>query len=251
MWGSEWPPELYYQMMQKQRAGGSGAGGFSPISQAPHSWYDPSDLTTLFQDAAMTTPVTAADDPVGAMLDKSGNGNHVIQATAGKRPLYKTSGGLRWLEFDGADDFLADAFALSQPWDAVTALRRIDATNDVHFIGGSGGNDNTGVLYFNTEVRIFSGSELSSGVSPASGVDFVATERHSGASSRIAVDNGSYVTGDAGATARTGICIGAGVAGSANFANCRFYGRVMKSAFTDEEIALLRTYLAAKQGRIL
>lgn len=34
-------------------------------------WYDPSDLTTLFQDAAGTTPVTAAGQPVGLVLDKS------------------------------------------------------------------------------------------------------------------------------------------------------------------------------------
>ena len=34
-------------------------------------WYDPSDLTTLFQDAAGTTPVTAVEQPVGLVLDKS------------------------------------------------------------------------------------------------------------------------------------------------------------------------------------
>lgn len=34
-------------------------------------WYDPSDLTTLYQDAAGTTQVTAVERPVGLMLDKS------------------------------------------------------------------------------------------------------------------------------------------------------------------------------------
>ena len=34
-------------------------------------WYDPSDRATLFQDAAGTTPVTAVEQPVGLMLDKS------------------------------------------------------------------------------------------------------------------------------------------------------------------------------------
>lgn len=34
-------------------------------------WYDPSDLTTLFQDSAGTTPVTATGQPVGLILDKS------------------------------------------------------------------------------------------------------------------------------------------------------------------------------------
>ena len=33
--------------------------------------YDPNDLTTLYQDASGTIPVTAAEQPVGLMLDKS------------------------------------------------------------------------------------------------------------------------------------------------------------------------------------
>ena len=48
---------------------------FSPASLftdgAPGVWYDPSDYTTLFQDSAGTTPVTAVEQPVGLMLDKS------------------------------------------------------------------------------------------------------------------------------------------------------------------------------------
>ena len=48
---------------------------FSPLSLfsggAPGAWYDPSDYSTLFQDSAGTTPVTAVEQPVGLMLDKS------------------------------------------------------------------------------------------------------------------------------------------------------------------------------------
>ena len=39
-------------------------------------WYDPSDFSTMFQDAAGTTPVTAVGQPVGRILDKFGRGNH-------------------------------------------------------------------------------------------------------------------------------------------------------------------------------
>ena len=35
------------------------------------AWYDPSDMSTLFQDAAGTTPVTSVEQPVGLVLDKS------------------------------------------------------------------------------------------------------------------------------------------------------------------------------------
>lgn len=37
------------------------------------AWYDPSDFSTMFQDAAGTTPVTGVEQPVGLLLDKSGN----------------------------------------------------------------------------------------------------------------------------------------------------------------------------------
>ncbi len=50
-------------------------GGFSPLSlftaSEPGFWFDPSDLSTLFQDTAGTTPVTAAGQSVGLVLDKS------------------------------------------------------------------------------------------------------------------------------------------------------------------------------------
>jgi len=49
-------------------------------------WLDPSDFSTLFQDAAGTTPVTALGQPVGLALDKSGRGNHATQTTAASRP---------------------------------------------------------------------------------------------------------------------------------------------------------------------
>ena len=49
-------------------------------------WYDPSDMTTLFQDAAGTTPVTAVEQPVGLIRDKSGRNNYAFQSTSANRP---------------------------------------------------------------------------------------------------------------------------------------------------------------------
>ena len=70
-------------------------------------WYDVSDMSTLFQDEAGTTPVTAVEQPVGLMLDKSGRGNHATQATTTKRPVLKIdAGGCYYLSFDGVDDAL-------------------------------------------------------------------------------------------------------------------------------------------------
>ena len=60
----------------------------------------------LFQDVAGTVPVTADGDPVGRMLDQSGNGNNATQTVSGARPVYRTDGVLHWLEFDLVDDEL-------------------------------------------------------------------------------------------------------------------------------------------------
>lgn len=50
-------------------------GGFSPVflfsSGSQGVWYEPSDLTTMFQDRAGTTPVTTPGQTVGLRLDKS------------------------------------------------------------------------------------------------------------------------------------------------------------------------------------
>lgn len=53
--------------------GGSLASLISSLfkNNEPGVWYDPSDMSTMFQDAAGTTPVTAVEQPVGLILDKS------------------------------------------------------------------------------------------------------------------------------------------------------------------------------------
>jgi hypothetical protein len=66
-------------------------GAFTPATLFGTSdqgvWYDPSDFSSLAQDSAGTTPVTALEQPVGRMLDKSGKGNHATQPTATSRPV--------------------------------------------------------------------------------------------------------------------------------------------------------------------
>lgn len=63
---------------------------FNPWSRA-WSWYDFSDLSTLFQDNAGATPVTADGDPIGMVQDKSGNARHAVQATGANKPEYDTN----------------------------------------------------------------------------------------------------------------------------------------------------------------
>jgi hypothetical protein len=98
------------------RMGASVSAGAAPWSPArlfatgeEGAWYDPSDLSTMFQDSAGTTPVTAAGQPVGLILDKSGNGHHASQSTSTARPLLEDDDGVLCLKFDGVDDYLSTA----------------------------------------------------------------------------------------------------------------------------------------------
>jgi hypothetical protein len=88
--------------------GGTRGGGFDPASLfaagEQGAWYDPSDLSTLFQDDAGLTPVTAAGQSVGLLLDKSQglvegsdvivNGDFATDTWWGKDSAWTISGGV-------------------------------------------------------------------------------------------------------------------------------------------------------------
>ncbi len=83
-----------------------GGDDFSPLSLAPLAWYR-SDL------------VTESGGVVSAWPDQSGNGHHLTQADAGKRPAYSASdaafGGKPSINFDETDDLLTSAATIVQP----------------------------------------------------------------------------------------------------------------------------------------
>lgn len=103
-------------------------GGFSPASLFAAGeqgvWYDPSDLTTMFQDSAGTTPVTAVEQPVGRILDKSGRGNHATQSTTAARPVL--SARVNLLTY--SEQF--DISAAWKPFAAGTGINPVVTAND-------------------------------------------------------------------------------------------------------------------------
>lgn len=114
------------------------------------AWYDPYDMTTLFQDSAGTIPVTASGQVVGRILDKSGRGNHATQPLAASKPIFRDVGGLRYLEFDGADDFISVAGIDFTATDAITiwcgARKQSDAAIGTIFELSADINLNNGVF---------------------------------------------------------------------------------------------------------
>lgn len=72
-------------------------------------WLDFSDKSQMYQDSAGTVSVTAVSQPVGKVLDKSGNSNHAVQTTSARRPMFQLDGAF----FDGVDDFLKTIAAVN------------------------------------------------------------------------------------------------------------------------------------------
>ncbi len=97
-------------------ANGVPSASFNPMTMTPNLWVDASDMTTLFQDSARTTPITAPADPIGGVADKSGSGKHLLQATGAARMAFRQTGGKNAINPDGVDDELATA--AGQTWPA-------------------------------------------------------------------------------------------------------------------------------------
>lgn len=231
--------------------------GFDPASLfasgEPGLWYDPGDPSGLFQDSAGTMPA-AVGDPVGRMLDRSGNGNHALQSNAASRPMLREEGGRLYLEFDGVDDELRAAFVCPQPWERISAVRQLGHASSDRLLGGFGTNSGNlgqgatqGRLWINSGVLFTPEQPL------AIGVTGVVSERHAGAASRMAIGDDPPTTANAGTIETDGISIasaGSGVSGRNSM--MRFYGAVMIGReLTEVEAGLLRRLLARRSGAVL
>lgn len=213
------------------------------------AWYDPSDLASMFQDNVGTVPA-AVDEPVGRILDKSGRGNHAGQSTSAARPMLRRDGaGRLHLELDGVDDCLKATFAIAQPWQRVSAIRQLSWTVNEAVLGGAAAN--AGNLYTagaSPQLAVHSGLFGPITGAASIGTNAVLTERHSGATSQLAVNAGGHAVASAGTTAPGGITLGAFHNGS-GAAHARIYGVIMVGRqLTEAEIAGARRFLAARAG---
>lgn len=131
-----------------------GRSRFNPLSLfangAQGFIFLPSDTTTLYQDDAGTTPVTDAGQPVGLILDKSGNGNNASQTTPTARPTYQIFSSR--LAVDKVDDRLQVTVpAGGLVGTLVLATPEGTAAYGVNIPAGTwslGANSTTGTAYF-------------------------------------------------------------------------------------------------------
>lgn len=125
--------------------GAIAAASFSPadlfISGEEGAWYDIAPAY-LYQNSDGTGTVTLGD-PVGYIEDRSGNGNHLVQATASRRgTLRQTAGGAYYIEFDGVDDRYQVTYPTTITSSTMCLAFRVNAPSGVlDDIGGE--NDNS------------------------------------------------------------------------------------------------------------
>ena len=103
-------------------------------------WLDGADLSTLYQDSAGTTPVTATGQSVGFWRDKSVTKNNATQSTVGNQPTITFNGlnGLSVLNFNGANTNYLSLTPTSPPAGSSTltlfvVLRSTDSTSTQYF----------------------------------------------------------------------------------------------------------------------
>ena len=70
-------------------------------------------VQSLFQDDAGAVAVTADGDPVGLMIDQSGNDHSATQTVSAARSLYNLENGINSLSFDGVNDYYNLGFVAS------------------------------------------------------------------------------------------------------------------------------------------
>lgn len=215
-------------------------------------WYDPSDLSTLFQDAAGTIPVTANGDPVGKMLDKSGNHNHAIQDVSSRRVAYQTDGILHKLVFDGVDDsFASSAFStvLTQPFCMTIAVKAEAVIGDFKFIFDSTIPNRLAFL-FEAEGK----TEFGAGLTVSNNVlkdklKAVYQLKLDGANSILYRDNRDLGAGNAGLDGMKDVLLGR-IENSPTYGNPKmdFYGMVLAKGMTGVDEYMIKDYLAKKAG---
>lgn len=87
------------------------ASSYTP-DQTPNLlfWFEPSMPNAVYQDTATATPSVANNDPIGHMVDLSGNGYEIINTTATTKPVLRTNvailNGKTSAFFNGTNNFL-------------------------------------------------------------------------------------------------------------------------------------------------
>jgi len=165
--------------------------------------------------------------------DQSGNGRHLLQATASLGPMVRSDGSLL---FNGTTQYMKATFTLAQPYTVYMALSQVVSTSGSIIFDGATGNARLSQSTANA-VQMSAGTSLGTDTTMPIGIATpgVVACVFNGTSSVLQTAGGAAsvtTSGNAGATAAGGITVGASqVLG--NYANIVVYEIAIFSAAHD------------------
>ena len=193
-----------------------GGAAFAPSDIAGlQLWLDANDASTLFTDAAGTTPA-GNGDVVGHWADKSGNSNNVTQATTSKKPTLQNGilNGLPVVRFDADDWLRINPFVsgtITQPNTTFVVYKISAVSGSTQVILGGVTNGNRQLILKDPaadKLGLFAGAVLLSGETADTNWH-IASAVFNGASSFLRLDGTQIVSGNPGAENQEGATLAA------------------------------------------
>jgi hypothetical protein len=229
------------------------------------AFWDPSDISTLFQDRAGTIPVTADGDPVGFVVDKSTGGYNLVAISDAARPVYGVeSDGRAFLKFNGAQSLRTAKNIVppnAQQPDGTFKLADFNQILAYDSMGQISGRmfvtslSNIAGHRFDRDVNAFSGNKTTfPNTSKGIWIDGrQATTNQMTTGSFYAAITGLHVSRyrfGIGAASAFAFEFGAGAATEASLTG-KLYGMCFREQMTEAEIAGYESFLADKSGATL
>jgi hypothetical protein len=212
--------------------------GALPVTSGLELWLDATDTSTLYQNAGMTTPVTAAGQNVRGWADKSGKTNDAT--TGGSAPTYQTGviGGQDVVRFNRTQLTVAGGINVPSGQDR-TAFAVIDyttLTQNSEVFGTSTGNmADVGTYTSSQRLRLRQGSNVFSAPgSVPTGSNLLAME--GGGGGTRAWRNGTPIISTGGTFFGWGMDSNLGV-GGANFGGREYIGDLAELVVYDRALS--------------
>lgn len=220
---------------------------FSPLSVAGLKLWLKADVITGKNDG----------DAIAQWDDQSGQGNHLVQATGARQPLYKTNqvNSKPTVRFDGVNDYLRVAFTLAQPETVFLCYKSIvvggNGAHDIIY-DGVAGDDGALIVASLPQTQLYAGGSKAIAQSIADGVFVVTTAFFSGATSTLRL-NGTALAlgaGSAGTSSPSGFTLGGKGGGTSDrWTNIDVAeGLIYSTTPSAGERASIESYLGTKYG---
>lgn len=249
---------------------------WTPASIGAEIWFDPSDLSKLWQDrsstgAGVATP-GALDSPLGTVFNKGSRGGVLYANADAARPILRQSGGIYGFEYDGTDDNLisdvASLYALRgvAGWTMCVAASKGASTNDRRYMSVAATSATTAraVLYkppTGSTAALGRRGNADTAASQSFGADYVSTSHILTAvgdftNRTLTVRRNGVQIGQNTSWLTTGVTpndggqfgLGSQPNGTATLDGTIFQAILLERAATSEEIAAMEAFVSAKSG---